>query len=259
LGDVSLEQVAREIASSDATSKDRKQVYRGVSCLTNVCVGDIGDVIKLYEEILKRASAGKSRISLPVAASMQADCFLELCSHRLYDLNRRGGHHKNHALVFAEAAHELLVRSQRQATTQGHTPPRLRQYSSIYVRVTSEDLQSRKQQIDQLRELIDAGVFVHSGGAPRSKTKDSNPIQQFKLSYRKIYGLASFIGLADRDRFELSGVDLERWLTTPDKDILLRNQIRDEFEGRIDDATELDEGSAPTPMASLDDLPQQGT
>jgi hypothetical protein len=101
----------------------------------------------------------------------------------------------------------------------------LRQYSSIYVRITSDDAASSKQQIDQLRDLIDAGVFVYSGGSARTKTKDSDPIQQFKLSYRKIYGLASYIGLADRDRFELSGADLAKWLANPDKEILLRNQI----------------------------------
>jgi hypothetical protein len=228
LGDVTLEQVAREIAASESTSRDRKQAYRGVTCLTNVCVGDIGDVIKLYEEIIRRAFAGMKRVALPIAASIQADCFQEISARRLYDLNRRGGFFKNHALAFAEAAHDLLVRSHREARRRGRTEPRLRQYSSIYVRVTADDGGSRARQLDQLHQLIDAGVFVYSGGAPRAKTKDSNPIQQFKLSYRKICGLASFIGLSDRDRFELSGNDLEEWLGTADKGVLLRNQIKTE-------------------------------
>ena len=73
--------------------------------------------------------------------------------------------------------------------------------------------------------IIDAGVFVFAGGStvPRTKTRDSNPTQQFKLTYRKIYGLVNFIGLAERDRFELSGADLEEWLSEPSKEILLRN------------------------------------
>lgn len=226
LGDVVLEQVAREIGASNKTSKERKQVYRGLSCLTNVCVGDIGDVIGLYERILKAASEGKGKIGAPIAADIQSECFQELSSQRLYELNRRSGTHKDHALTFAAAANELLVRSYRQeAKRNDGPPPRLRQYSSIYVRVTSDDKQKLKQQIDQLRELIDAGVFVFTGGSARTKTKDSNPIQQFKLSYRKICGLAAFIGLADRDRFELSGADLERWLNSPDKDTLIKNQI----------------------------------
>jgi hypothetical protein len=241
LGDVSLEQVAREIAGSEATSRDRKQAYRGLTCLTNVCVGDIGDVIKLYEEIIRRAFARTKRVPLPISASIQADCFQEISARRLYDLNRRGGYFKNHALAFAEAAHELLVRSHREAMKHGRSAPRLRQYSSIYVRVTSDDRDSLARQLDQLHQLIDAGVFVYSGGAPRSKTKDSNPIQQFKLSYRKICGLASFIGLADRDRFELSGKDLEEWLTTGDKGVLLRNQIKTEVEGRAANESDTEE------------------
>ncbi|QNN45478.1 protein kinase family protein [Thermomonas brevis] len=224
LGDVTLEQVAREIASSNITSKDRKQAYRGLSCLTNVCVGDIGDVIRLYEEIVKRASSGRTRITAPIASNMQSECFQELSSQRLYELNRRAGIYKDHALTFAEAANELLVRSYRKGKKRKDgAPARLRQYSSIYVRVTSDDKQKLKQQIDQLRDLIDAGVFVYTGGSARTKTKDSNPIQQFKLSYRKICGLAACIGLADRDRFELSGADLEQWLNNPDKEILLKN------------------------------------
>lgn len=228
LGDVPLEQVAREIAASSNTSRDRKQAYRGLSCLTNVCVGDIGDVIKLYEEILRQASAGRGQLSIPIADAVQAECFQALSSRRIYDLNRRGGYYKNHALAFAEAAHELLVRSAKKAPKQAGAQPRLRQYSSIYVRVSAESQESLNLQIDKLRDLIDAGVFVYAGGSPRSKTKDSNPIQQFKLSYRKIYGLAAYIGLSDRDRFELSGKDLLDWLMSPDKDILLRNQIGEE-------------------------------
>jgi hypothetical protein len=248
LDDVTLEQVAREIASSNITSKDRKQAYRGLSCLTNVCVGDIGDVIRLYEEIVKRASAGKNKITAPIAANIQSECFQELSSQRLYELNRRAGIYKDHALTFAEAANELLVRSYRQGLKQkGGPPPRLRQYSSIYVRVTSDDKQKFKQQIDQLRDLIDAGVFVYTGGSARTKTKDSNPIQQFKLSYRKIYGLAACIGLADRDRFELSGADLEQWLNDPDKEILLKNLSEAEDDvGRSDDAESDGETDGPS-------------
>lgn len=239
LGDVPLEQVAKEIASSSSTSKEKKQAYRGLSCLTSVCVGDIGDVIKLYEEIIKRASTNRTRMTLPISEALQADCFQAISSRRLYDLNRRGGYYKNHALAFAQAAHDLLTRSYREAIKNKQATPRLRQYSSLYVRVTTDNQESLRQQIDQLRELIDAGVFVYAGGAPRSKTKDSNPMQQFKLSYRKIYGLAAFIGLADRDRFELSGEDLGGWLENPDKDILLRNQIKNEVDRGLDRTTTL--------------------
>lgn len=229
LGDVALEQVAREIAASNETSAAKKNAYRGLSCLANVCVGDLGDVIKLYEEMIRRNPKGNPG---QIPDSVQSECFRELSSRRLYDLNRRRGYFKDHALAFAGASNELLVRSYRLSNKASGARPRLRQYSTIYVRVTTDDINSRKQQIDRLRELIDASVFVFSGASPRKKTKDSNPTQQFILSYRKIYGISSFIGLGDRDRFELSGKDLEEWLENPSKakEILLRNQIEEEFE-----------------------------
>ena len=232
LGDVPLETVAREIAASSNTSRDRKQVYRGISCLTNVCVGDIGDVIKLYEEILKQAMTSKGELPVPIPPAVQSECFQTLSSRRIYDLNRRGGYFMNHAEAFSQAAHQLLVVFSKKGGKKSGSVSRLRQFTSIYVRVSADSPEGLNLQIDKLRELIDAGVFVYSDSSPRSKTKDSNPIQQFKLSFRKIYGVAAYIGLSDRDRFELSGKNLLDWLTAPNKDamrdILLRNQIGEE-------------------------------
>lgn len=237
LGDVSLEQIAREISSSSETSPrkpQKKHFYRGLTCLTNVCVGDIGDIIKLYGEMLRRNSIGGST---EIRREIQSECFRLLGSRRLYELNRRKSDYKDHALAFAEAAHDLLVRSYKQNGKQGTGKKRLRQYSSIYVRVTTDNETKRIELIDSLRELIDSSVFVFAGGAPRTKLKDSNPTQQFILNFRKIYGIVSFIGLADRDRFELSGKDLEKWLTDPSqaKLILLRNQIKSEMENLQED------------------------
>ena len=217
LGDCNLESIAREIASSSQTSKNRKQVYRGLSALSHVCVGDIGDVISLYERIISCKKGG----GYPVKANLQSECFQDHCSHRLYDLNRRGSELNDVAKSFSEASHELLVKSYRESK-KSNKKLRLRQYALIYVRVTTGEF---TKQISRLRELIDAGVFVFAGGSPRTKTKDSDPIHQFKLTFRRIYGLSNFIGLAERDRFELSGKDLEDWLNHPEngKEILLRN------------------------------------
>lgn len=216
LGNRSLIDLARTIAGSTRTAAARKEAYWGLTSLASVCVGDIGDVIKLYDKILVE---GDDR-TFPISASKQSDCFLSLSSQRLFELNRRGGYFKDAAKTFAEASHDLLVKSYRQEKKE-----RLREYASIYVRVTADAPESREKQIDRLRELVDAGVFVFTGGSPRTKTKDSDPILQFKLTYRKIYGLTSLIGLADRDRFEVSGPDLERWLDHPEegREILLRN------------------------------------
>jgi serine/threonine protein kinase len=215
LGDCNLEEIARRIASSTASSRERKGVYHGVFALSAVCVGDIGDVISIYELILRRG-AGKP---YPVSREIQSQCYQDFCSRRLYDLNRRESDLKDFALGFAEASHELLFKSHAE---QKGSRTRLRQYSSVYVRVTTGDTRT---QFERLRELIDAGVFVLHGGTPRTKTRDSDPIQQFKLTYRRLFGLSNFIGLAERDRFELSGEQLEEWLAHPEhgKEILLRN------------------------------------
>ena len=223
LGDVPLEAIAERISKTRPKSRDRKKVYRGLSALAGMCVGDIGSVITLYEEILAKVSR-----SFPVGDQAQNEAFQDYCARHLYHLDRRGGELKVVATQFAEAAHELLMQSGKDQPTG-----RLRQYTSIYVRITSGDTQ---RQIDRLRELVDAGVFVFTGGAPRTKTHDSNPVQQFKLTFRKIYGIVNFIGLSERDRFELSGAELEQWLVLPQqgKEVLLRNKVKGQGDEQID-------------------------
>ena len=212
LGDQSLVNIARTITSTGPNSVDRKKVYHGMSALKAVCVGDIGSVITIYENILNKVNG-----NFPVSSQIQSEIFQDFCSWHLYLLDRRGSELKSAAKSFAAASHQLLMQSARKKD-----PCRLRQYSSIYVRVTAGD---RDEQGKRLQRLVDAGVFVFQGGAPRTKTKDSDPIHQFKLTFRKIYGLADFIGLAERDRFELSGAELEEWLKKPDTgaEILMRN------------------------------------
>ena len=251
IGDETLEEIARTIASTSKTAPEKKAVYHGMTALAALCVGDIGDVISIYEMILSRAGRIQT---LPVDPQVQSTCFQEYCSRRLYHLNRRRGELKDFALGFAEAAHELLMQSAAQTNGEGK-PRRLRQYSSIYVRVTSGD---QGAQLDRLRELMDAGVFVLEAGpdAPRTKTRDSNPITQFVLTYRKLFGLSNFIGLSQRDRFELSGVDLEEWLSHPERtrEILVRNltgsgagaTVKPEPEG----TPAASEGDKPTTAAS---------
>ena len=217
LGSASLEEIAERIASTPATSAEKKRVYHGREALAGVCVGDIGDVIMLYEDLLRR---GANR-PYPIAAELQSECYQAFCSRRLYDLNRRHNELKDFALTFAEASHELLDRSYKKDSSKGR---RLRQYTKLYVMVTSGN---KPAQFQKLRQLIDAGVFVLEGGTetPRTKTRDSDPITQFKLSYRKLFGLSNFIPLSDRDRFELSGDQLEEWLSHPadGKEILIKN------------------------------------
>ena len=104
LDDVPLETIAVEIGESASSSRRRKEIYRGITALARMCVGDIGDVISLYEQILKKA-AGQP---LPIATKVQSECFQAFCAKRLYDLNRRGGFLKSVAKSFAEASHGVV-------------------------------------------------------------------------------------------------------------------------------------------------------
>jgi hypothetical protein len=218
LGDAPLESLASKIASARKTAREKKDIYHGLSALTAVCVGDIGDVISIYDLILQR----DPQAGYPIPPNVQSDCYQDFCSRRLYELHRRDTALKDFALTFADASHDLLKRSYQDL--KAHKESRLRQYLKLYVRITTGDTTF---QFQRLRELIDAGVFILAGGSdtPRTKSKDSDPIQQFVLTYRKLFGLSNFIGLAERDRFELSGDDLEEWLRNPadGKNILMRN------------------------------------
>jgi hypothetical protein len=252
LGDVSLEDIAAEIAESTASSPARKRVYRGLRAVQAVCVGDIGDVVKLYEKILQRAKVTERTVS----AEKQSDCFLEHSAGLMHFLNRRDQQKKGLALAFAQAAGELL---QRSAAENGTGRRRLRQYTKLYVRVDAgpdfEDV------ANSILSLMDAGVFVYDGGAPRTKTRDDDPVLQFKLSYRKMLGLASYIGLSDRDRFELSGETLKRWLEHPDqaKDILVESEAKRRSRGDIgSDEDEPREEELPTPSQVIGDSSSAG-
>src|SRR5205085_1651598 len=208
-----------------------------------VCVGDLGDVVKLYEKILMRANPTERT----VPADRQCDCFLEHSASLMHFLNRRDEHKKSLALSFAQASGELL---QRSAKNGAAGKPRLRQYTKLYVKVEAGP--GFDSVVTTLLELLDAGVFVYDGGVPRTKTRDDDPVLQFKLSYRKMLGLASYIGLSDRDRFELSGENLRRWLSDPAaaKDILVESESKS-FSSETESGAELPNGeTSSSPAAS---------
>lgn len=214
VGDTSLVSIARALldrsgARIDSDGEGGYTGYWGISALAAICVGDIGDVIAIYDMILSRA--GRVDV-VPVDPQLQSRCFREHASKRLYHLSRRGGHLKAHAVGFALAARDLLVDSARNETG---TRNRLRQYARIYVNVAEADEQVMKA----LRELMDAGVFVLEGGpdSPRSKNRDADPVTQFALTYRLLFGVTAGIGLARSDRFELAGERLAEWVAHPEE------------------------------------------
>nr|WP_299486245.1 hypothetical protein [uncultured Allomuricauda sp.] len=207
LGDTPLISIARSICELGKDSSAKNKIYWGITALAGVCVGDIGDVISIYDGILNSAEQG----NYPVSPEKQSEVYRNTSSIRLYVLTRRESYLNDFATSFAEAAHELLLQSYQ------NTPNRLRQYYSIYISITSDDIKEQESQFAKLIELIDAGVFVFTGGAssPRMLGKDTNPLKQFVIQYRKLYGITNLIGLQQADRFELSGERLSRWLNNP--------------------------------------------
>ena len=234
LGDASLQSIAENIAKPGKAS-EKKGLYHGITAIASVCVGDIGDIITLYEMILK-----KRNLITPIPAISQNECYLELCNSRLFDIDRRESRLFDFAESFAEAAHFLLVQSYKQNLTS--SKKRLRQYSSIFINVSIGNIEKQNRQV---RELIDAGIFNFSGGPQASRTNRQgvNPQQQFKLTYRKLYGINQHIGLAQSDRFELSGDALEDWLNNPKngKEILIRNLRKEADEEDVDGLTDFED------------------
>lgn len=236
LGDISLQTIAENIAKPGKAS-DKKGLYHGITAIAGVCVGDIGDIITLYEMILKKRNG-----IIPISAVSQNECYLELCNSRLFDIDRRESRLFDFAESFAEAAHFLLVQSYKQ--NHNAVKKRYRQYSSIFINVSTGDIEKQNKQV---RELIDAGIFNFAGGPQASRTNRQgvNPQQQFKLTYRKLYGVNKHIGLAQSDRFELSGEALEEWLNNPKdgKDLLIRNLKKGTDEDEIDGLTDIEDNN----------------
>ncbi|RYH00682.1 hypothetical protein EU805_17105 [Salipiger sp. IMCC34102] len=220
LGNASLVSIARKISLVSNFSAPPEGIYHGFSALRGVCIGDLGTIIALYQEILRSARPDR----LPVPSNDQHRVYQTFCSNQLFQLNSRDQRLKTDfslkkvALDFADASHQELLASNRSEKD------RLRQITSMNVTLVGNDTEQTKK----LLELVDAGVFaLHPRKfASRSKSSGSDPVQQFQLSYRKILGISKLIGLSDRDRFELNGQQLLEWLKTEDGAKNLRAHTR---------------------------------
>jgi serine/threonine protein kinase len=218
LGDCSLLDIANNITQTGRKKKEKKLFYHGITMLSKVCVGDIGDIIHIYNLMLEKY---KSIKKTPLPGEIQNDVYQSVSANKLFDLDRNKNDLKDFAITFAKASYKLLMDSR-------HTN-RLRQYNSINVNITSGN---QDFQIERLRSLVDAGIFIYDGSpkSPRTTGNNTNPLLQFKLAFRKLLGLTNFIGITQADRFELSGNELENWLKNPQdgEKILLKNKIIDD-------------------------------
>lgn len=248
LGDTTLISIAENIVREEKAS-EKKGIYHGITALTAVCVGDLGDVITLYDMMLKKADNSV----FPIPANTQNACYLDLCNSRVFDLNRKNTRYLDFVNSFADASHHLLVQSAVKKS-KGETK-RLRQYTSIFINITVGD---KDRQYKQIRDLIDAGIFNLHGGPEASRTNRQglNPQQQFKLIFRKLYGVNKHMGLSNADRFEVSGEDLKKWLENPKegKKILI-NPLNSFNEEEL--SVELEDADIPTSSPDADSSPVQ--
>jgi len=269
LGDTPLVNIAKKICDISNYSAPSDGIYFGFSALRGVCIGDLGTIIALYQEIVDQAQPD----DLPVSALNQHKVYQTFCSNQLFQLNSRDQKLKSNfslkkiALDFAEASRDELLLSHE------NDRDRLRQITSM--NVTLDD--GNTEQTKKLLELVDAGIFaLHPRKvSARTKNKNSDPILQFQLSFRKILGISKLIGLSDRDRFELSGSQLLEWLTSENGATNLRAHTRrfgnlEEVQAKSNDQVETSLASKtehvprepelpfprPEPKSSVKPLPQ---
>jgi serine/threonine protein kinase len=232
LGDCPLQEIAKTIIQTGRRKREKKQFYHGITMLSKVCVGDIGDIIHIYNLMLEKY---REKRNIPLSNEVQNDVYQSVSANKLFDIDRNRNDLKDFAITFAKASYKLLMES------KNTNPLRLRQYNSINVNITSGD---KDFQIDKLRSLVDAGIFIYDGSpkSPRTTGNNTNPLLQFKLAFRKLLGLTNFIGITQADRFELSGEELENWLNNPQngESILLKNKILEDDDTLEPETIQLD-------------------
>jgi serine/threonine protein kinase len=210
LGSQSLETLAGNLRSGLADP-----VYWGLESLAGMCVGDIGDVLQLYETILQRGAEKP----FPISSAIQHKAAIEIAEVKLRALAIREEWLYSHAVAFAQASHRELRRSSS----------RLRQHTRIHVNITEQDAPTL---FPLLLKMVDAGVFVFIGGQSRSKAGGGQSRLQFKLAYRKMLGLPYRMPLSDRDRFEPENPkELRDWIEHPAAERLRWGKLPEEDRG----------------------------
>lgn len=230
-----------DIAKAIQNQPNTHPVYWGIDALSGVCVGDIGDILNIYDRILSRAGND----TYPVRPKIQHEAITDFAEQKLAALAGQKEWLYLHAVAFADASHRELKKS---------ASPRIRQYNEIFVKIDPGDAPDL---FSKLMELIEHGVFVFTGGTPRTKTPHAAPKLQFKLAYHKVLGLTNRIPLSMRDRFELSSQRLDAWLNEPSGNKLMVSSKSQKAGQNVDvpihevNEVQLDDEDSPEPHATV--------
>jgi serine/threonine protein kinase len=189
-------QTLSDLARAIRLEPGKAPVYWGIQALAAVCVGNVGEIVQMYNVMLDKA-AGR-----PVTKAIQHETMTAQSERRLLAIAGQDPWLYAHAVAFAAASNRELRKSD---------PERLRQYTQVFVRILPE----QKELFDQLLTLVDDGVLVFAGNAPRYKGEQEAPQLQFKLAFNKIFGLTHRVPLSMRDRFEPAAQDVASWLKEP--------------------------------------------
>lgn len=206
IGSVRAKDIAERIRATSSQQRATRH-YSGLRALAAICVGDIGDVIQIYQKFVEAAKDGI------VAPATQAEVLIDESNSRLLSLAPpQTKLYYQHATAFAQASYRKLM-----SDDAPHSDGSPREHGDVYVEVNSGDAEA----LDRVLQLVGNGIFAIVKTTQRSKRPGDPPHFQFKLRFRKILGLRFAIPLGNRDRFEISEHDALQWLQTPSADTLL--------------------------------------
>jgi|GEM_PF-1819151 len=144
--------------SEDIRNGVKDEVYWGIDALTAICVGDIGDILFLYETILSEVRNGEPETIDP---KIQHAAIVNYSKTSIGSLIIREKEWElKHLINFAMASNRELIASEGVEGKNGK--PRYREYGEIDIIVPSDELQ---EILNKIIILIDEGIFVFIGVA----------------------------------------------------------------------------------------------
>lgn len=205
LGNQSYIEIAKNLAGSNPGK--RRGSYWGISALGVLSTGDIGDSIHMFNKMLEKSELDTQNI---IPKNIQDSVIFDYSEKKLRKLARDNKWFYDHAVSFAQASQLELRESYGKKKLDNNI--KIRQYNEVFLRI---DPNEAEDIFNKINELVEGGVFVFAGGTPRSKTPGKKASLFLKLAFRKILGVTNLMPISFRDRFELSGKDLEDWLEEP--------------------------------------------